>query len=171
MKIKMILLLFVAALIFVSCSREEPTVAPVTPLAPANVKMNEIYSRGGSTTYADPDWIELYNSGDVAADISGYKIYDTGGNSGTKPKMTLPTGASIPAKGYYVVVTDISSTIDPSGFGLSSGGEEVWLEDKSGSKIDDCTFPSMLETQTYSRIPDGGTWALTNTMTRGTANK
>jgi predicted extracellular nuclease len=137
----------------------------------STVKMNEIYSRGGSTTYAGLDWIELYNSGTAQIDISGYKIYDTGGQGGTKPKMTFPSGTVIAAKGFYVVATDVSTSTDPSGFGLSSNGEEVWLENASGTVIDDVTFLAMTETQTYGRYPDGGsTWKLLNALTRGVSN-
>lgn len=134
------------------------------------IKMNEIYSRGGGTVYTDPDWIEIYNSGNTSADISGYKIYDSGGQGGTKPKMTFAAGTIIPAKGFLAVVTDISTSTDPSGFGLSSSGEQVWLEDAAGTVIDNVTFPAMAETQTYSRIANGSTWGLVSVMTRGLSN-
>ena len=170
MKIKIFLALLAVSILFVSCSRPEPGITqPSTPTVPTVIKMNEIYSRGVVT---DPDWIELYNGGTTAVDIGGYKIYDIGGHDATKPKMVIPTGTSIPAKGYYVIVTDIPTATDPSGFGLSSAGEEVWLEDKTGAVIDDVIFPAMDVTQTYSRIPDGSdTWKLTSNMTRGAANK
>jgi len=131
------------------------------------VKMNEIYSRGVPT---DPDWIEIYNGGAVSVNISGYKIYDNGGQAGTKPKMALPTGSIIPAKSFLVIVTDIASTIDPSGFGLSSGGEKAWLEDASGAIVDSITFPAMDTTQSYSRMPDGGSWKLVKPLTKGASN-
>ena len=131
------------------------------------VKMNEIYSRGVTT---DPDWIEIYNGSAVSVNITGYKIYDIGGQGGTKPKMALPTGSIIPAKSFLVVVTDIPTTTDPSGFGLSSGGEKVWLEDVAGAIVDSITFPAMDTTQTYSRLPDGGTWKLVTPLTRGSSN-
>ena len=54
----------------------------------------------------DPDWIELYNSATQQKDVSGYKIYDSGGKDGSKPKMTLPAGTTIPALGFLVVVVD-----------------------------------------------------------------
>ncbi len=167
-KIKILLTLVVVSIIFISCSREEPIVAPIV-VAPTVIKMNEIYSRGVPT---DPDWIEIYNGGSTSTDIGGYKIYDGGGQGGTKPKMIIPTGTILPAGGYFVIVTDIVTTIDPSGFGLSSAGEEVWLEDKTGTVIDNVVFPVMDVTQTYSRIPNGSaTWALTSNITRGTVNK
>lgn len=129
------------------------------------VLMNEIYSRG---TIESPDWIELYNASDVAADISGYKIYDSGGQSGAKPKKTVPAGTVIPAKGFYVIVVDDGTE---SGFGLSSAGEQVWLENASGNQIDNATFPAFETTQSFGRVPDGGAnWLILNTITLGAAN-
>lgn len=135
--------------------------------AQTTVKMNEIYSRGASTVHPDPDWIELYNPANTAVDISGYKIYDSGGNAGTKAKKEIPAGTSIPARGYYVVTTDGSGASD---FGLSSGGEQVWLENNTGTLIDNVTFPAMAENQTYGRDYNGSTWALQNTMTKNLSN-
>ncbi len=126
--------------------------------------MNEIYSRG---TTADPDWIELYNSSASAIDISGYKIYDSGGQSGTKPKKELPTGSVIPPNGFLVIVTDDTSA---SGFGLSSSGETVWLENITGSIADSVTFPALTVDQSYGRVPDGGVWQIMDTITRGASN-
>ncbi|MBP7461282.1 MAG: lamin tail domain-containing protein [Candidatus Delongbacteria bacterium] len=128
------------------------------------ILMNEVYSRGTSEA---PDWVELYNPGSADIDISGYKIYDSGGQSGSKPKKSIPAGTTIPAKGYYVMVTD---TDDESGFGLTTGGEWVWLENSSGQVIDSVLFASMEDTQSYSRIPDGGVWQITTIITRGSAN-
>ncbi|MBP6979085.1 MAG: lamin tail domain-containing protein [Bacteroidales bacterium] len=132
---------------------------------PGGVVMNELYSRGVT---GDPDWVEIYNASPVELDISGYKIYDPGGQSGSKPKKEFPAGSIVPAMGWLVIVVDDD---DPSGFGLSSGGDEVWLEDTSGTVIDYIAIPAMETTQSYGRLPDGSdTWQLLNTITRGTAN-
>lgn len=128
-------------------------------------KMNEIYSRG--TTEA-PDWIEIYNSSAAPVDITGFKIYDSGGMTGTKPKKEFPAGSIIPANGFLVIVTDDTTA---SGFGLSSGGEKVWIEDAAGLLLDSVAFTAMTETQSYGRYPDGSPfWQLLNTITRGSAN-
>ncbi len=129
-----------------------------------DVVLNEIYSRG---TSSNPDWIEIYNPSSSGADISGYKIYDTGGQSGSKPKKELPSGTLIPAHGYYVIVTDDGTS---GAFGLSSSGEEVWLEDSSGIVIDSVNFPALAAGQSYGRIPDGGSWQILYTLSRGSAN-
>jgi hypothetical protein len=134
------------------------------------VKMNEIQSRGVA---GDLDWIELYNSSSAPVNISGYKIYDNGGQGGTKPKKPFPAGTIIPAKGFFVIITDTASFAgDLSGFGLSSSGEKVWLEDTTtGTIIDTVTFGATTNaTQTYGRGPDGGQWTVLNTITRGKSN-
>lgn len=131
----------------------------------ASIVMNEVYSRG---TVEAPDWIEIYNNSDSPADISGYKVYDGGGQTGAKPKKEVPAGTVLPARGFYVIVVDDGSE---SGFGMSSAGEEVWLENASGNVIDDVIFPAFEPTQSYGRIPDGsGPWQILNAITQGTAN-
>ena len=132
--------------------------------------MNEIFSRGVA---GNLDWIEIYNPADVQIDISGYKIYDPGGQSGSKTKKLFPAGAIIPAKGFYVIIVDTASFDgDLSGFGLSSGGDETWLEDAGGVIIDHAVIPAMpVTTTSYSRVPDGSTnWIISETITRGTSN-
>lgn len=166
-KMRFLFITVLFSLILVSCSRDEPFVKPVV-IEPTVIKMNEIYSRG---TADNPDWIEIYNASSFAVNVSGYKIYDSGGQGGTKPKLEIPANTTIPAKGYYVIVTDVATTVNPAGFGLSSGGEEVWLEDKSGTVIDNVVFTAMEATQSYARIPDGGSWSLTSNITRGASNK
>lgn len=136
-----------------------------TPPPAIIVKMNEIFSKGVET---DPDWIEVYNASAVAVDLSGYKIYDSGGQSGSKPKKEFPAGTTIEAGGFFVIVVDDA---DASGFGLSSGGEEVWLEDASGAVIDNVVFPAMVDGQSHGRKPDGSDNMVTFTeITRGTSN-
>lgn len=130
--------------------------------------MNEIYSRGVT---ADPDWIEVYNPNTTALDITGYKIYDAGGQGGTKPKKIFPAGTSVPAKGFFVIVTDIPTATDSSGFGLSSGGETVWLENAAGAIIDSIAFPGLGIDTSYGRKPDGAvTWMKLSPLTKGTSN-
>ena len=130
----------------------------------SDVVMNEIYTRG---TTADPDWIEIYNSSASTMDISGYKIYDSGGQSGTKPKKEFPVGTLIPSKDFLVIATDDTSA---SAFGLSSSGEKVWLENTTGLIVDSVTFPALTVDQSYGRRPDGGVWQILDTITRGLSN-
>ncbi|MDX9908169.1 MAG: lamin tail domain-containing protein [Mariniphaga sp.] len=131
----------------------------------AIVLMNELFSRG---TTEDPDWVEIYNASTVAADISGYKIYDNGGLAGTKPKKEVPAGTILEPGAYYVIVVDDDAG---SGFGLSSGGEQIWFENAEGNIIDEITFPAMAETESYGRYPDGtANLQILNVITKGAAN-
>ena len=133
--------------------------------------MNEIYSLGVA---GNLDWIEIYNPSESQIDISGYKIYDSGAiPPNTKPKKLFPPGTLIPAKGFYVIITDTADFVgDQSKFGLSStNGETVWLEDASGTLIDTCAFPPPPTATSYGRNPDGSSnWMTLTTITRGTSN-
>ncbi len=132
------------------------------------IKMNEIYSRG---TAGNLDWIEIYNAWSGPMDISAYKIYDSGGQGGSKPKKPFPANTVIASKGFFVIVVDTASFDgDQSGFGLSSGGETVWLEDGTGLVIDQVAFPAMGVDSSWSRLPDAsGIFVLQHT-TRGATN-
>jgi hypothetical protein len=154
-----------------SCGREEPTVAPPPPVIPGEVVMNEVFSVGVA---GNLDWIEIYNPSSLPIDISAYKIYDVGGQGGTKPKKGFPAGTVIPGNGFYVIVTDTNTSASiTDGFGLSgTSGETVWLDNAAGTIVDVIAFPAMSGTQTYGRLPDGAsTWQLLSTVTRGAANK
>jgi hypothetical protein len=50
-----------------------------------------------------PDWIELKNNGDSAASLDGYFLSDDPSNP---LKWAIPAGASIPAKGFLIIVAD-----------------------------------------------------------------
>jgi hypothetical protein len=159
-----------ALVILASCGREEPSLAAPPVVTPGKVMMNEIFSRG---TPGNLDWIEIYNVGGTSVSLTGYTIYDVGGQGGTKAKKPFPAGTTIPSHGFYVITVDTSTAGTTDGFGLSSGGESVWLEDASGVVIDACTFPAMpLETTSYGRYPDGDTtWAIRSTITKGAPNQ
>jgi hypothetical protein len=133
----------------------------------AQPKINEAFSRG---TTAEPDWIEIYNSSSSQIDISAYKIYDNGGQSGTKPKKLFPSGALLPANGFYVIMVDLTG--DPSDFGLGSGGDKAWLEDVSGVLVDSIIIPAITDTAaSFGRLPDGSNnWQLLIPRTRGSSN-
>nr|MCU0344862.1 T9SS type A sorting domain-containing protein [Ignavibacterium sp.] len=75
----------------------------------------------------------------------------------------------IPANGFLVIITDDT---DPSGFGLSSGGEWVWFENASGTVIDSINLVAVTDTAaSYGRLPDGdANWQILVPRTRGYSN-
>ncbi len=136
-----------------------------------SILINEIFSRGVA---GDVDWVEIYNNSDKSVNISGYKVYDSGGNDGGKPKMEAPAGTIMLPHGFYVFVVDDATTAFPVGsnFGLSSGGEKVWLENATGQVINQVDLPAVTDaTHSYGRKPDGSVdfFFLTN-RTKGASN-
>lgn len=167
-KISILLLpALVCAFFAASCSREEPALTAPVVVVVGDVVINEVFSRG---VPGDLDWMEIYNPNSVPVDISGYKVYDTGGQSGAKPKKEFPAGTIVPAKGFAAITCD---TTDASGFGISSGGEDLWLENAKGAVIDMVSMIAIpVATNSYGRNPDGGaTWQILTTTTRAKANK
>lgn len=139
-----------------SCAplEEEPA-----PIEEEGIYINEIYAAG-------EDWIELYNSLDISKDISGYFIYD---NAAAKYK--IPTGTSIPAKGFLVLLcNDLGSGLNTN-FKLTADGETAYLENASGTLIDRIEFPAIGAGQSYGRFPDGSAnLAISGTQTQGISN-
>lgn len=132
-----------------------------------HIVLNEVYSRG---TSGDEDWIEVYNRSSQSIDLSDYRYYDNGGNSGSKPKRAFPAGTSIAANGFIFVRTEGGG--EATDFGISSNGEWIWLEAPGGVKIDSVNVVPMEVNQSYGRLPDGtGEWQLLNTLTPGAPNQ
>ena len=128
--------------------------------------INEVNSNAGDPK---PDWIEIYNPTSIEVDISGFGVYD-------KPAaiFKFPAGTKVAAKGYFVVICDVAlAAAEPTkyaAFGISSGGESVYLVDAKQAIIDEVALPAMPLGVTYARIPDGGTVFANANATQGTAN-
>lgn len=81
--------------------------------ASADIYLNEVL---GSTTSTDSEFIELYNSGPAAVDISNWAIelWDSdsgsiGGSDGGSP-YTIDAGTTLAAGGYYLLANTTFST-------------------------------------------------------------
>ena len=122
---------------------------------PNSVKFNEVESSGG----VPGDWAELFNTGGVSVDMSGYVFKD---NDDTHT-YTIPAGTVIPAGGYFVIEEAVM------GFGLGSA-DAVRLFDASGSPRDSYSWTTHAST-TYGRCPNGtGAFFTMTTVTKGTVN-
>lgn len=103
------------------------------------------------------DWVEIYNDGESAVDLSGMYLTD----SPAEPKMwQLPAGTTIAAKGYLLVWCDDDPTDGPlhATFKLTTNGEGVGLfhDDAHGNVlIDYASFPAIGVDVSYGRYPDG----------------
>ncbi len=158
-------LLFLGAFLFQSCVKDELFVDTNVD-SDVVLVINEVNSNAGDP---NPDWIEIYNPGSEAVDISGFGVYDS-----PSALFPFPAGTTVPAGGYFVVVCDkLLAGGDPTNiaaFGIKSTGESVFLVDAAGAVIDEVAVPAMPLDVTYARIPDGGTvWANAN-ATKAAAN-
>ena len=118
-------------------------------LCSAQVQLNEVLASNTLATpdivdFADyPDWLELKNTGDAAVNLADYYLSDDAENP---YKWPIPVTASIPAKGFLLVIADGNDAapgqVFPRGywpwrdftteryhsnFALSSSGETVVL--------------------------------------------
>jgi len=124
----------------------------------SEVVINEIMP-SNKLAYADPsgeydDWIELYNNGSIAVDLSGYYLTD---NLNEFLQWEFPQGTSIAAGEYLLVWCDGDATQPGlhTNFKLSSAGEKIALITGQGNIADEVDFGDYLSNYTYSRVPNG----------------
>ncbi len=92
-------------------------------------------------------WAELYNTDDMAADVSGWTVTIT--DSSWLGPMTVPTDTTISGHGYLVMYGERTWPHLESGF--------VVLYDSDGNKVDETPSRSDLlgNDLTWGRYPDG----------------
>ena len=123
--------------------------------ASTDVKINEVESNGDVT-----DWVELYNTGTSAVDISGWVFSDNSAST-----YVIPSGTSVPAGGFYVL--DGNAFV----FGLGSGDTAELFEPDGVTLVDTFTWPTGHATITWGLCPDGqGAMQQTTAATKGTTN-
>lgn len=119
----------------------------------AAVVINELAGSGG-------DFVELYNPGDTAFELSGFGLTDAEADGGIRYSTSLrfPTGAQVAAKGYFTIFleTDCPATVTPcvrGEFGLSqSAGDLVTLLDANNATVAQQAWPP-------NAAPSGSSWA------------
>lgn len=115
----------------------------------AGVRINEVLASNLTIPASDfsvTDWVELYNSTAQSVDLSDASLSD---DAATPRKWIFPTGTSIPANGYLVVLLDSgrAASTSPSsplnaGFSVKASGDTVFLYGKgaSGALLDSVQF-------------------------------
>lgn len=112
---------------------------PYSVGAAGGVIINEVAWMGTKANAAD-EWIELYNPGGGEIDLTGWQLYESGGNT-----LIINLAGKIPAGGYYLIertddnsISDITADIfGPfGGSGLKNSGEYLVLKNSSGETID-----------------------------------
>jgi len=130
------------------------------------------------TTLADEDgefsdWVEIYNAGPAAADLTGYYLSD---DPGSPAKWAFPEGL-VPAGGFLLVWASDKDKVTAGGelhtnFKISSDGEPLLLTLPDGATLVDQSPAKDLEgDESYGRLPDGTTtWESFEDCTPGTSN-
>lgn len=102
------------------------------------------------------DWVELYNAGDVAVDLTGYYLSD---NVNKPKKWTFPPNALIPSKGFKLVFCSgrtVSTGNDwQANFKLSQSKsipEVVILSNPSGQVLDSMRLVTLQNGHSLSRF-------------------
>src|ERR1700754_203921 len=74
----------------------------------ADVVVNQFRVRGPSG--GNDEFVELYNSGSAAVDVSGYKFNASNASGTTGTRLTLPAGTSI-GPGCYLLLTNKAASV------------------------------------------------------------
>ena len=98
------------------------------------------------------DWVELYNTGDLAADLAGWSLTD----DPLEPAKWVFPAVQIAARGFIVVFASGKDERDPAAelhtnFNLLSEGEYLGLHDSSGqaASVYAPVFPEQLPDASY----------------------
>lgn len=114
-----------------------PGQTPETVLAPDSIVINELLAHSHAEA---PDWIELYNTTGQDINIGGWFLSDDDSDPAMIEKYQIPDNTVIGAGDYFVFVGDtLFDDPTPTGgnvpFGLSEGGETVYLYSGSGGQV------------------------------------
>lgn len=123
-----------------------------------DIVINEFLA-SNSTTNTDQDgdyddWVEIYNNGTQAIDISGYRLTD---DISDFDQFTFPVGTTIQPNGYVTVWADKDLTQSGfhADFKISSSGETLILSDPTLTIVDSITFGSQVGDVSYGRFANG----------------
>jgi hypothetical protein len=135
--------------------------------APGDVVINEILWMGSydnsGTGQTDDEFIELYNKTSSSIDISNWTISGTGIST-----ITIPTGQTIPANGYYVIARNASMAVTSpnysTGTAFSINNTAFQLELRTG-------LNTLIDTANNGGAPHAGVNDTTNQYRRSMERK
>jgi len=135
------------------------TVKATLPLpTPGEIVINEFLAKNNNDTINEygnhEDWIELYNNTSDTLSLFGLYLTDDIANP---DKFPFPENTTILPKGFLVVWADEEDTTTNihCNFKLSADGEEIMLNDGSGSVIDSLSYGAQTADISTGRCPDG----------------
>ncbi|MCC6749229.1 MAG: lamin tail domain-containing protein [Deltaproteobacteria bacterium] len=126
------------------------------PPVGGNLQISEFMANPKAVPDADGEFVELYNPGSAAVDITGWTLKDLGSDlhvvKGSGPVL-------VPAYGYLVLGREANQTLNGginvgyvyANFDLANASDEIVLLDKSGKVVDQVSY----NTINGFVIPDG----------------
>jgi hypothetical protein len=127
--------------------------------------VNEIVARGGN------EYVELYNPGSTALDLSGYSVTDSHDDGGpdTGKSVRFDTGTMLDSHAFALIMCGRDaggpSTVCAGGSSCweatwsisNSRGETVWILDPSNQVVGQTHYPAggADAGRSYGRLPDG----------------
>lgn len=131
------------------------------PSSAVALVINEVESNQDVT-----DWVELYNTGDEAVDISGFLFRD---NDAAREPYVLPAGSVVEPGGFFVIDQPLGGQ---PGFDFGLGAnDEVNLFEPDGATLVASYAWGTHAAVTYGRCPDGtGEFVDTTVGTKGAPN-
>lgn len=132
---------------------------------PSPLVINEVFV-DGSSNY--PDWIELYNRGDVPLSLKGYILT----KNVEEQQWPIRADFVCPPRGYKVFYCDKKDRYDHTSFRLTSVTGEIGLFSPEGELIDSVSYNDLPRFTSLGRWPDGGdTFYIHASPTKGSANQ
>ncbi|MCA9262809.1 MAG: lamin tail domain-containing protein, partial [Planctomycetales bacterium] len=142
-----------------------PTSAATAPGVATNLRLNEVLALNHSALAINaetPDYIELFNAGASAVQLSDYSLTD---NASSPRKFVFPAGTVIGPGAYLTVLADNGTAANylHAGFSLRGEGESVYLYDSlahGGGQLDTVAFGIQIPDYSVGRQANGD-WTLT----------
>lgn len=97
------------------------------------IKINEFALRAGSQGNATDSFIELYNAGDAAVDLSGWTLTHHASMLPIFSSIKVSAGTTVPAKGFYVFGLSTSGLSVPA----AKGDSTLYVRSVAGLKVGD----------------------------------
>ena len=143
--------------------------------ARAEILINEVMASNGFFENGHAwDWVELYNNGDAAVDLSGWYFSDSAKNP---LKWSFPKGTRL-KKGKALTIWCTGEPVETAGsgstfytdFAISSSGEKLILSDSEGAEQARLELPAQYGCVSYGLPSGGGDFGYFEHPTRGAKN-
>ena len=141
----------------------------------ADIIINEVMASNGFYENGEAyDWIEIYNDGKNAVDLSGWYLSD----SKKDPlKWSFPKGTKLQGGKYLTVFCTGEEGKGPgkgdtfyTGYSISASGETLILSDAEGTEVQRVKLPQPYGCVSWGRPSGGGEYGFFENPTRGKKN-